>query len=371
MPQLTQLIGDDQGIHTAIALAIAVVVILSQHLTGGPQHPYIKPVEYRTSEFDLDQISPERLRRMMRFNKEEIRLLVDYLAIDAVEWSNRAKSSFELALCLLLYKLSYPRQLFELAEQFGRSPSYLSRVLNDLLKHLEIRYGELLRWHPTLTYTRLRRYARAVKRVGKIRGKSTIWGFIDGTFQRFCRPNVGQKFYYSGYKKAHGMVWLAITCPDGLIGSIYGPCEGKMNDVTMLQKSGLQNRLKNLFKGRRKLQLYGDKAYIHQPYIMSPYLGYTNERQAFFNKRMSGARIVVENSFDLTQTLWIFNAFKTQMKVGLQPVGNLYLAAILLTNCYTCLRGNQIGSRFAMRPPSLSEYLQVDRVFSDPESSTL
>jgi len=174
MPQLTQLIGDDQGIHTAIALAIAIVVILSQHLAGGPQHPYIKSAKYETSEFDLDQIPLERLRRMMRFNKEEIRLLVDYFAIDAIKWSNRAKPSFELALCLLLSKLSYPRQLFELAEQFGRSPSYLSRVLNDLLKHLEVRYGEILRWHPTLTYTRIRRYARAIKRVGKIRGKSTI-----------------------------------------------------------------------------------------------------------------------------------------------------------------------------------------------------
>ena len=180
-----------------------------------------------------------------------------------------------------------------------------------------------------------------------------------------------QKFYYSGYKKAHEMVWLAITCPDGLIGSIYGSYEGKINDVTMLQKSGLQNRFKNLFKGRRKLQLYGDKAYIHQPYIMSPYLGYTNERQTFFNKRMSGARIVVENFFGLTQTLWISNAFKTQIKADLQPVGNLYLAAILLTNCYTCLRGNQIESRFAMRPPSLSKYLQVNRISSDPESSAL
>jgi len=71
MPQLTQLIGDDQGIHTAIALAISIVVIPSQHLAGGSRHPYIKSVEYETSEFDLDQFPLERLRRMMRFNKEE------------------------------------------------------------------------------------------------------------------------------------------------------------------------------------------------------------------------------------------------------------------------------------------------------------
>lgn len=220
-----------------------------------------------------------------------------------------------------------------------------------------------------LTYSRIRRYARVVKRIEKIRGRSTIWGFIDGTFQRFCRSTVEQKFYYSGYKKAHGMVWLAITCPDGLIGSVYGSCEGKMSDVTMLQKSGLFSRLKTLFEGKRKLFLYGDKAYIHQSHIMSPFLDYTNDRQAHFNKRMSGARIAVENSFGLTQNLWISNAFKAQMKSGLQPVGNLYLVAVLLTNCYTCLRGNQIGSRFAMRSPSLAKYLQIDGISSDLESS--
>jgi len=55
----------------------------------------------------------------------------------------------------------------------------------------------------------------------------------------------------------------------------------------------------------------------------------------------------------------------------LQFVENLYLATILLTNCYICLRDNQIEFRFAMRSSSLSKYLQVDKVFSDLESSTL
>ncbi len=55
----------------------------------------------------------------------------------------------------------------------------------------------------------------------------------------------------------------------------------------------------------------------------------------------------------------------------LQSIKNLYLATILLTNCYICLRDNQIESRFAMRSSSFSKYLQVDKIFSDFESSTL
>jgi len=85
LTQLTQLIDDDQGIRTAIALALVIVVILSQHLVDDPRHPYIKPVKYKRSKFDLDRIFPKRLRRMMRFNKKEIRLLVDYFVIDVIE----------------------------------------------------------------------------------------------------------------------------------------------------------------------------------------------------------------------------------------------------------------------------------------------
>jgi len=59
------------------------------------------------------------------------------------------------------------------------------------------------------------------------------------------------------------MIWLVIICLNDLIKLIYDFCENKMNDVTMLQKFKLQNQLKNLFKNRRKLQLYDDKTYIY------------------------------------------------------------------------------------------------------------
>jgi len=35
---------------------------------------------------------------------------------------------------------------------------------------------------------------------------------------------------YSGYKRHHGFKYQAVVCPDGLIESIAGPYEGKIND---------------------------------------------------------------------------------------------------------------------------------------------
>jgi len=62
-----------------------------------------------------------------------------------------------------------------------------------------------------------------------------------------------QKFYYFNYKKEHIIIQLAIICSNNLIESIYNSCESKINNITMLQKFKLQNRLRNLFKNRRKL----------------------------------------------------------------------------------------------------------------------
>jgi len=85
LTQLTQLIDDDQGIRTAIALALVIVVILSQHLVDNSRHSYIKLVKYKRFKFDLNRIFPKRLRRIMRFNKKEIRLFVNYFVIDVIK----------------------------------------------------------------------------------------------------------------------------------------------------------------------------------------------------------------------------------------------------------------------------------------------
>jgi len=54
MSQLTQLIDDDQNIHTTIVFAIAIIVILSQYLVDDSQHLYIKSIKYKIFEFDLN-----------------------------------------------------------------------------------------------------------------------------------------------------------------------------------------------------------------------------------------------------------------------------------------------------------------------------
>lgn len=156
------------------------------------------------------------------------------------------------------------------------------------------------------------------------------------------------------------MTWMAITCPDGLIGACFGPYEGKIADDTMFQDSGIIDKLDKIFrKKRRRYYLFGDKAYIHRRHIMFPYVGYVTGRNKRFNKGMSSARDTVELGYGKTQNLWASNALKQQSKMGLRFLGDLYRAAILLTNCYTCFRGNEDAIRFKVRPPNIHQYLNV------------
>ena len=116
----------------------------------------------------------------MRFTRDEIRILIGYFDLESIDYRGRICPTPEFALCLLLYKLSWPRTLASLTEYFGRSEAYLSTVFNDVLEHLRKRYTSMLHWHPTLTYNRIRLYARTVKRLSRHSGRSTIWAFIVG-----------------------------------------------------------------------------------------------------------------------------------------------------------------------------------------------
>lgn len=116
-----------------------------------------------------------------------------------------------------------------------------------------------------------------------------------------------------------------------------------------------------IFQDREERCLYGESAYSQLYGIMCPYPGGRSlgGRKREFNLRMSKMRIAVENAFGLTQNLFTKNAFEEASKIGEGPVDSFYKAAVLLTNCYTCLRGNQIGPHFLCKPPALRQYLSA------------
>ena len=221
-----------------------------------------------------------------------------------------------------------------------------------------------MRWHPRLDhYEVLEMYAAAVERRGY---GDLIWGFIDGTFQGFCRPQkLNQEAWYSGYYGGHGLKYQVIVTPDGLLSSLTQHFPGPWNDWRMLEESGILPRLRLIMEGHRTLYLYGDPAYHSQWGILAPFHHpsghrYLADDEQAFNRLLSRARIAVENGLGCVQNYYS----RTSYEQGIQPSWNepatIYLCSGLFTNFLTCFRGNLVSSRFACYPPDIWEYLCVD-----------
>src|ERR1700748_3282336 len=122
-------------------------------------------------------------------------------------------------------------------------------------------------------------YARVIRRSGA--PASTIFGFIDCTIRRICRPILHQREGYNGHKRIHEQKFQAVVLPNGIIGHLFGPYEGRHHDRHLLNESGLLDAcLEHAIQPDseegddpqdRYFQLFGDPAYRVSPVIMSPF----------------------------------------------------------------------------------------------------
>ena len=71
---------------------------------------------------------------------------------------------------------------------------------------------------------------------------------------------------------------------------------------------------------------------------------------------MSEVRLCVEWIFGDIITYFKFLDFKRDLKIGLSPVGKMYIVCALLQNARACLYGNTISTYFDCEPPTVEEY---------------
>lgn len=209
---------------------------------------------------------------IFRFEKLEIYTLLDYLELENVRYPARIQPSLELALCILLGGLATPLHLHQQQISYSRSASYISITFNCVAQHIEMRFGTLLDWHPSLTYERLSWYAEQLSERSLCADR--IWGFIDGTFRRIAWLIRDQEAFYNGYYKSHGFKAQGIITPDGLILSLGGPYVGRLHDSTLWRRVNIEERLWRLYEGQAPLYLYGDSAYSGLYRVITPFQRY-------------------------------------------------------------------------------------------------
>ena len=178
------------------------------------------------------------------------------------------------------------------------------------------RFEKMLRWDShRLTVDKLQWYTRHIENQG---GGDILWGYIDGTLQRICRPSKNQQIYYSGHKHHHGYKIQGILTPDGLFSSAWGPIVGSCGDWYVFQQSDIEQDIKRLYENAgipedEQLYVYGDPAYTGSSATMGAYRrprgGELTPAQADFNKQMSKKRVSVEHGYGFVQKYWTKSAF--------------------------------------------------------------
>ena len=333
--------------------------LYEEYESVNPFYPY-----WEFEPFCLDSLDSSECKSEFRLEKEDIPFVADALQVPARFRCPQGTVCDGIeGFCILLRRLAYPCRYFDLVQRFARPVPELSLIANTVLDWIYEFHGfRLTSWNQAfLAPPFLESYARAVERQGS--PLKNCFGFIDGTVRGICRPDTNQRVVYNDHKRVHGLKFQSVALPNGLIGNLYGPVEGRRHDAGMLKDSGLLNDLSRAgFNTRGEvLCLYGDPAYPLRPNLMRPYCQgdvpvLTPEMEAF-NTAMSSVRVSVEWLFNDVSNYFKFIDFKKNLKIGMSAVGKQYIVCALLRNILTCLYGNITSDHFQLEPPTVQDYL--------------
>ncbi len=232
--------------------------------------------------FNIDAIGPTEFRKFFRFEKKDIPRLCTLLKIpDRMYGSTRVTWTGVEGLCILLRCLAYPNRLCNLIPQFGCLKSELSEIVNAMLEFLCDTHKDKLsslqhHWDDHA------KYCQAVLNKGA--ALSNVFGFIDGTTDRVCRPSHGQEELFSGQKRCHVVKYQHVMLPNGIIAHCFGPFLGRRNDAGMYRDSGIDAELQTLTLNGHQLALFGDGGYANRPWLVTPFRGQLGPKQLSFNQ---------------------------------------------------------------------------------------
>jgi hypothetical protein len=143
--------------------------------------------------------------------------------------------------------------------------------------------------------------------------------------------------------------------------NLYESVAGRRHDEGILRESGLyeqtQEKLGSFVNGQR-FKIYGDSAYPLRNLILRPYTQRAlTPGQENINNSMKSVRQSAEWGFGKIVMEFAILDLKKKQKLMLQDLEKMYKAAVILSNCHTCLYGSQTSQYFASL--QLEDYLNV------------
>ncbi len=264
-------------------------------------------------------------------------------------------------------------------EIFGRAHDDVSRMFALFIQHLVHNFCHLVQnnmayWTPSFP-----KFTDAIKsKCGNLGCPFpadhffSVFGFIDCTTIETCSVGTGplpdgarpdtliQQAYYNGWKRKHGLKFQACVLPNGMIFNMGSVISMRHNDNYNLRESRILERIaaSHPVDSPTRYCLYGDAAYICQPYLKGRHDGNLSERQTLENAVMSACRESVEWYFNKVKALWKRVCTRHCLKVRRSPCDAIVIAAVILTDAHTCMYQHTTGIFFDLFAPKFEQWVE-------------
>jgi len=292
-----------------------------------------------------------------------------------IQLSNRYTSTAEEILLISLTRLSFPLRWSDMYERFpGRKDYFLSRAFYWFIDFMISNWAYLLLNNMEWWKHRLFESCEAIRiKLQNLNHENwrqfhnqfdfSVALFIDCTMMAFCRPAGNlmegpaaprvpqevQEAWYNGWKKLFGMKWQTVMLACGMDFQIYGPTSVRRNDLTLLDKSDIEQKLRDLFEdGDHIFKIFGDSAYIVSDVM--------DTHESLQGRGMSSVRETIEWSYKDVKVLWKYCDYKHILQMRRQPVAKIFFVCLLLRNVIVTLHGSQASDYLNMIPPTLEEW---------------
>jgi hypothetical protein len=390
------IMGRAMGLHYMPLLGLALVYLRRARRILGPRHvsfelPTFSPVS-QTIVTCRDAIFRFGLRfdQKFRFTSPEIFMRVAHqlgftetVSLDdpgvRIELPSRhVVGGIAAFLCYTLRFGHTVTALDDAGEPFGWESTRTSRVLRYVSVHIHERFCRLVKAefslfrvsHATKVHWNQRVRAKfEMAMANEFRAYPdrivNVAAFVDGKFisaQRSTDDRVNmQQFMYNGNHSDHGINFLAITSPCGLVLVMDGPWPGKENDLVMVRQGGFYNMLPDAF-GR--FDVLGDAIFGNDFNIKRVPNAAELERDEYRGKvgaTIGSMRSAVEHTFAQMTRMWPYFTEKAKMNIERQSARDWLVCTVLL-NCRMCVEGGQQASFYGVLPPALETYLDETRM---------
>ncbi|XP_063365980.1 uncharacterized protein LOC134654469 [Cydia amplana] len=160
-------------------------------------------------------------------------------------------------------------------------------------------------------------------------------GSVDGKHFRIKKPPLSVSDYYN-YKRYFSLVLQAVSDADYKFIAIEVGGKGRQSDGAPQNLPGSNVKLPYV--------LVGDEAYPLKTYLMRPYPSTNlNTEKRIFNKRLSRARVTIENAFGILSNKWRTNTKHAKLIIKV-----------------ACLLHNIVRSRDGNSDRDFNEYMMND-----------